>query len=472
MNDRPATYPSLSFPFDNHSHDEQRFLSKTCITSSKSCTRIIERDMTERATKDDFELLDQLGKGAYGTVFKALDKRTGKIVAVKIVALQSDWLPLLKEVNMIISLNHPSIVNYYCWFFNEGCLWLVMEFCDGGSLSDVMSTLKRPLDETELSAVLQGVLRSLDYVHSLNRVHRDIKSGNLLVTSEGVVKLCDFGVSAQLDDALSRTGTRIGSPYWMAPEVITSQGHNTKADIWSFGITALELFNGVPPLWDIQPMTALLAVPKNPPPAAPDSASDRFKTFIQKTLVKDPEQRPSASELLEDEFITQTSDRAAAEILRGLVNRFIAAKAAPSEDEVEVEEEDEEDEGESFTDLGDDLQSTCATILFNDGGGDGTMIVEAQRGPGLAEWKPDFADAKPPPPKIIQARNRCFGNFSVPDLELMLAGVKTLAEQELEKGAVSAVIIRATYEEGRRAIVAELKRKKKDVPNDYQTLDK
>jgi serine/threonine protein kinase len=345
-----------------------------------------------------------------------------------------------------------------------------MEFCDGGSLSDVMSVLKRPLDESELSAVLQGVLRSLEYVHSLNRVHRDIKSGNLLVTSEGLVKLCDFGVSAQLDDALSRTGTRIGSPYWMAPEVIASQGHNTKADIWSFGITALELFTGKPPLFEFPVLKALVHVPQNPPPTAPPHASDRFQAFIRKTLVKDPDLRPSAAELLQDEFITQMSERVAGVVLRTLVNRFIAAKALQA-DGSETQEEEEQVEEEEDKVGTEELRTAAATILFNEASSaDGTMVVEEMASGRLAEWKPEFVEK--PSPKIVQAQKRCFGNFRVPDLELMLSSLRTVAEQELEKRALPAGLIMTNYEEVRTGIVAELRRKKKDVPNDYQKLDR
>jgi serine/threonine protein kinase len=258
---------------------------------------------------------------------------------------------------MIISLSHPSIVNYDCCFFNEGCLWLVMEYCDGGSLSDIMTVLKRPLDESELSSVLHGVLRSLEYVHSLNRVHRDIKSGNLLLTSEGVVKLCDFGVSGQLADALMRTSARLPPILWMAPEVVTNQGDSTKGDIWSFGITALELLVGPPPLCEIPGTAALLRIPLNPPPAPPPDSSDRLQAFVRRTLVKDPDLRPTATELLQDDFITQTSDRAGAEVLRNLVNRFITAKREADDREVEEEYTEEEagGSGSDSDDLGDDL---------------------------------------------------------------------------------------------------------------------
>jgi serine/threonine protein kinase len=270
-----------------------------------------------------------------------------------------------------------------------------MEFCDGGSLKDIMGVLKRPLNETELAAVMRGILVSLVYVHSLNRVHRDIKAGNLLVTSAGLVKLCDFGVSAQLDDSLSKTGTRIGSPYWMAPEVIESKGHNTKADIWSLGITALELINGQPPLSELPGLAAMMKVPKSPSPQAPASASAALKDFVQSALIKDPEARPAAEALLQHKFITTVGERASGEVVRSLVSAFVAAKAAGGGDEGEEEEEEEEDKFED--DDGFNVQSpgAAATILFND-----------------ATVQGGAADAAPGSPKMAAAQKRNFRNFN------------------------------------------------------------
>lgn len=292
-------------------------------------------------SKADFEMMEQLGSGAYGTVFKAIEKSTAEIVAIKIIKLDSEWMPLLAEVNMVVDLKHDSIVKYKGWFFQEDKLWLVMEYCDGGSLSDVMETLGHGLTETEVASVCAGVLKSLIYVHSLNRIHRDIKAGNLLITSKGKVKLCDFGVSSQLDNSLAETGTRIGSPYWMAPEVIKATGHNTKADIWSFGITALELYCGYPPRYNQLPMTAMLAIPTAPPPEAPEGASKEFKKFIARALQKDPKKRPTAQELYKDKFIKQVKHNKRS-IIEDLVAKYNVAlehkKANPNNEEEEDEE--------------------------------------------------------------------------------------------------------------------------------------
>jgi hypothetical protein len=417
-------------------------------------------------TAADFDLLKQIGEGAYGKVFKALDKVSKKIVAVKIIALESDWLPLLAEVNMVIDLQHPSIVCYYGWFFEEGRLWLIMEFCDGGSLTDIMRTLHRPLNEKELSAVMRGVLTSLKYVHSLNRIHRDIKSGNLLVTSDGLVKLCDFGVSAQLDDSLAKTGTRIGSPYWMAPEVILSQGHNTKADIWSVGITALELFSGHPPMHELPGMAAMMKVPSAPPPEAPANASDVFKAFIKAVLIKDPNVRPTAVDLLAHPFIATVGERAATEIVRALVASFVAAKASgqgPDEEEEEEEEEEDFDDGAGF---GVPLPQAAATILFND-----STVIASGDGGGLSDWTPEFAAAPAPSPKMLAAQKRNFRNFKEPELRTMLTGVKNLAQAELKAGKISKAIIIKNYDEVRAGIIKELQRKHPEIADNYEALE-
>jgi serine/threonine protein kinase len=438
--------------------------------------------MDAKPSKKDFQLLKEVGKGSYGTVYKAIDRRTNKIVAVKVLSLEQDWLPLLKEVNMVTDLQNDGIVNYYGWFFEDGCLWLIMEFCDGGSLCDIIKTLEKPLTETQLSAVCRAVLRSLAYVHSLRRIHRDIKGGNLLITSDGIVKLCDFGVSAQLDEKLQQTSTRIGSPYWMAPEVIQASGHDTKADIWSFGITALELFTGQPPLHELPVLAAMMKIPTREPPRAPPNATHRFKSFIRHILVQDPAARPTAADLLNDRFITNVSERTGVDVLRALVNQFLAAKAAKeakSDEEVEEEEEEEEEEDKSES-----FAIRVATRLWRDAtsGPSETMVVEsrtmvteadtgrAAQG-ALSDWKPEFVDTPVPPRgKLAQVQKRNFRNVTVSDLKVMLTSVRALAEQELTKGRISRELIIENYEEVRTGIVQELKLKGQDIPDDYQTL--
>ncbi|OHT16192.1 hypothetical protein TRFO_13345 [Tritrichomonas foetus] len=296
-------------------------------------------------TRDDFNLLELSGEGSYGKVYKAFDKKNQRIVAIKVFELATDdWLPLLTEVNLVIDLKHESIVNYFGWFFEEQYLWLVMEYCEC-SLSDVLDCCgtedkdgtSHGLTEMQVSAVCRGLLEGLVYVHSKKRIHRDIKAGNILVTSDGKVKLCDFGVSAQLDEFYHETNTTIGSPLWMAPEVISSSGHTTKADIWSFGITALELLEGRAPNFFLPINTLMFRIVSAPPPQAPEWASEAFKKFVGRALVKDPKLRPTAEELLADPFIQMCGGRSQ-EILRDMVADF---RLALEEEEEEEESEDE-----------------------------------------------------------------------------------------------------------------------------------
>lgn len=438
------------------------------------------------STKDAYDLLEKIGEGAYGQVYKAIERSSQKIVAIKIINLEQDWLPLLAEINMVIDLFHKTIVNYYAFFFDGGRLWLVMEYCDGGSLSDIMKTLKRPLNEIEISAICKGVLQSLDYVHSLNRIHRDIKAGNLLLTSEGEVKLCDFGVSAQLDNSLSRTGTRIGSPYWMAPEVIEgTKGHNTKADIWSFGITALELKMGHPPLIEMASLSVMMQIPVRPPPEAPPDSSALFKKFIQRILIKDPELRPTAHDLLTDPFITQTGTKST-EIVRDLVSKYKEQFKLDNPNDGEYADEEEEEEEEEYND-GDFAQSftpdAAATILYS--GGDtfvasGTMVVSDDNAAGpakpnsdLAGWnKLEFLDKPVQQPQFNQGKKPKFGNYNISQLTYMLQSIKKVAESELAEGKIDPKMVRSNYEGVRREIVAELQKKNKSspVPDDYEIL--
>jgi serine/threonine protein kinase len=212
-----------------------------------------------------------------------------------------------------------------------------------------------------------------------------------------------------------------------------------------------------------------MAVPANPPPAPPLTASECLRAFIARALVKDPDERPTAAELLQHEFVTQMSERAAAEILRGLAGRFIAVKAHADAAEPE-EEDEEEDDGEPDPRFRETLRATAATILFNEAT-KGTMVVGDRAASQLQDWKPQMAGVKATP-KIVQAQKRIFGNFSVPDLDLMLSSVRDLALQELKKGAVPQDVVRTNYEEVRAGIIAELRRKKKPVPDSYQELDR
>lgn len=182
-----------------------------------------------------------------------------------------------------------------------------MEYCGGGSVSDIMRLRKKTLSEEEIATILRDTLLGLEYLHARRKIHRDIKAGNILLNSQGNAKLADFGVAGQLTDTMAKRNTVIGTPFWMAPEVIQEIGYDCLADIWSLGITALEMAEGKPPYGDIHPMRAIFMIPTKPPPTFRDK--DRwcpeFIDFVSRCLVKNPEHRASASSLLKHDFIAR-----------------------------------------------------------------------------------------------------------------------------------------------------------------------
>jgi serine/threonine kinase 3 len=181
-----------------------------------------------------------------------------------------------------------------------------MEYCGAGSVSDIMRLRRKTLDELEMGAIIRDTLLGLSYLHSLKKIHRDIKAGNILLNLQGHAKLADFGVAGQLTDTIVKRNTVIGTPFWISPEVIQEIGYDTKADIWSLGITAIEMAEGRPPHADMHPMRAIFIIPTESPPALkrPLEWSQRFNDFIAHCLVKKPEERTAADELLKHEFIT------------------------------------------------------------------------------------------------------------------------------------------------------------------------
>lgn len=182
-----------------------------------------------------------------------------------------------------------------------------MEYCGAGSVSDIMRLRKKTMSEGEIATILSDTLKGLEYLHLRLKIHRDIKAGNILLNSEGHAKLADFGVAGQLTDTMSKRNTVIGTPFWMAPEVIEEIGYDCVADIWSLGITALEMAEGKPPYGDIHPMRAIFMIPQKPPPSFrdPDRWSTEFIDFVSLCLVKNPEERATAGDLLQHVFISE-----------------------------------------------------------------------------------------------------------------------------------------------------------------------
>lgn len=277
--------------------------------ASESTLRKLNDTELARGPEEVFSIIGKIGRGSYGSVYKALHKKSGQVLAIKQVPVDTDLQDIIKEISIMQQCDCNYIVKYYGSYFKHSDLLIVMEYCGGGSVSDLMKIRRKTLTEDLIATVLLHTLRGLDYLHDRKKIHRDIKAGNILLNTEGHAKLADFGVAGQLTDTMAKRNTVIGTPYWMAPEVIQEIGYDCAADIWSLGITALEMAEGRPPYGDIHPMRAIFMIPTRDPPTFKDPSrwSPEFVDFVSKCLVKDPEKRATAKQLLQHDFLVTKS---------------------------------------------------------------------------------------------------------------------------------------------------------------------
>ncbi|XP_039531615.1 TRAF2 and NCK interacting kinase a isoform X3 [Pimephales promelas] len=313
-----------------------------------------------------FELVELVGNGTYGQVYKGRHVKTGQLAAIKCMDVTGEEEEEIKaEINMLKKYSHHrNIATYYGAFIKKNPpgvddqLWLVMEFCGAGSVTDLIKNTKgNSLREDWTAYICREILRGLTHLHHHKVIHRDIKGQNVLLTENAEVKLVDFGVSAQLDRTVSRRNTFIGTPYWMAPEVIACDEnpeatYDYKSDLWSLGITAIEMAEGAPPLCDMHPMRALFLIPRNPAPRLKSKKwSKKFQSFIESCLVKNHNQRPSTETLIKHAFIRELSNERQIRIqLKDHIDRTKKKRGERDETEYEYsgseEEEEEHDMGE------------------------------------------------------------------------------------------------------------------------------
>jgi len=433
----------------------------------------------------DFSLVEKLGEGSYGAVWKAVHMKTGTTTAIKRVPVENDLDEILNEIKIMKQCRSPYIISYYGSYFKENELWIVMEYCGAGSVSDLMRITDEVLTEDQISVVVKDSLKGLVYLHSMRKIHRDIKAGNILLNDKGESKLADFGVSGQLSDTMAKRQTVIGTPFWMAPEVIQEVGYDVKADLWSLGITVIEMAEGKPPYSNIHPMRAIFMIPSRPPPklTEPDKWSKDMNDFVAKCLTKNPEQRPTATELLKHPFINRGKT---GEILMGLIKQSAEIIAKIGREEAmgmvtNSDSEDEDDEGNGSSDTGtvnagtvvrqnkkrgDTGTTEYSTMVLNEEES-GTMRVGTKSStyvpPFLSQFKPKSEQSATNEVDLYNAdgtstvkKNPKYASYSTDELSNMLKDLDTKLEKEIEE-------IKHKYANEKKDLETALQKKKEEI---------
>jgi len=256
--------------------------------------------------------IEKCGEGAAGEVFSAFEIDTKSRVAIKKMNIGRDNLKLIiTEISIMKTSRHESIIEYIDSFAVDSQLWVVMEFMDGGCLTDILDEFESvALNEPQIALICKQTLLGLEYIHSLNRIHRDIKSDNILLSSTGSVKIADFGYAAQLTSEKIKRNTIVGTPYWMAPELIRGMDYSHKVDIWSTGIMIMEMAEGNPPYMEHPPLRALFLITTKGIPSlkSQDSWTMEFRQFVERSLDLEANNRPEATQLLRHPFLLRTAE--------------------------------------------------------------------------------------------------------------------------------------------------------------------
>ena len=338
---------------------------KKCKTNKNNNTKFYDILSIPSNPEDLFTLSNLIGNGGFGKVFKAIHNTSKEVYAIKIIDytkgnnndksnISFNYKSIQQETSLMRLVNKSDyILKYYGSYYSRetNTIWLILEYCAAGSAVDLMLSMGRTLSEVEVSTIMEMVLKGLIYIHKLNLIHRDIKGANIMLSEDGYAKLGDFGIGIQMTDDEYRTSKK-GSPHWMSPQVILNKNYDTKTDIWSLGITCLELVEGEPPFADLNPDEVMEKIANNPPKAEdiidPKEHTDEFIDFVNLCLEINPKKRPTADVLIKHPFIVKLSKKK--EYLKQLINEHIEEVEQFRKDKEEYLNSKENIENESIND--------------------------------------------------------------------------------------------------------------------------